>query len=29
MATIILDIVSIVLSAIVIVILVKNWRDEK
>ena len=29
MATIILDIASIILSVIVIVLLVKNWRNEK
>lgn len=29
MVTIILDIASIVLSVIVIVLLVKNWRNEK
>ena len=29
MVTIILDIASIVLSVIVIVLLVKNWRKEK
>lgn len=29
MVTIILDIANIVLSAIVIVLIVKNWRNEK